>query len=139
MVRACGDVATPGTFAAAVPADSAAPRGGRGQFAMTGAETADPSTGQVVRQVRRRLGLTQQDLASRTGVSVRTIRDLEADRVQRPHRATMDRIAGLLPHREDDPPVHLSVLGPLRLSRGDVELPVAGMIARGVLGLLALN
>ncbi|MFD0821128.1 helix-turn-helix domain-containing protein, partial [Micromonospora zhanjiangensis] len=38
----------------------------------------------MVRGHRRRGGLTQEELAARTGLSVRHIRDLESGRVARP-------------------------------------------------------
>jgi tetratricopeptide (TPR) repeat protein len=42
---------------------------------------------------RHRLGLTQEDLADRTGLSVRTIRDIEAGRVRMPRRASVRLLA----------------------------------------------
>src|ERR1700733_14470557 len=43
------------------------------------------SFGVLLRQTRRAAGLTQEDLADRSGLSVRSIRDLERDRTRRPH------------------------------------------------------
>jgi predicted ATPase len=43
------------------------------------------SFGAVLRSHRERLGLTQDQLAGRARVGARTIRELEADRVRRPH------------------------------------------------------
>jgi tetratricopeptide (TPR) repeat protein/transcriptional regulator with XRE-family HTH domain len=45
--------------------------------------------GEVVREHRRRLGLTQEDLAARTGISARQIRDIEAGRVGQPRSGTV--------------------------------------------------
>ncbi len=42
---------------------------------------------------RARLGLTQEELAEHSGVSVRSIRDLEAGRVARPRRSTVELLA----------------------------------------------
>lgn len=46
-----------------------------------------------VRMNRRRLGLTQEELAGKSGVSVRTVRDLEAGRIARPQPRTLRRLA----------------------------------------------
>ncbi|MGW0215764.1 ATP-binding protein [Micromonospora chokoriensis] len=45
--------------------------------------------GEAVRELRRRRALTQEDLAAKTGLSVRHLRDLEAGRVARPRPATV--------------------------------------------------
>ncbi|WP_127503950.1 ATP-binding protein [Actinoplanes solisilvae] len=49
--------------------------------------------GRLVGEHRRRLGLTQEDLAARTGVSVRTIREMEADRRRAPRAASVRLLA----------------------------------------------
>jgi transcriptional regulator with XRE-family HTH domain len=49
--------------------------------------------GQVVRAHRRRLGLTQEELAGRAGVGLRTVRDIETGRVGRPRQTTVRRLA----------------------------------------------
>jgi len=49
--------------------------------------------GAQVRAHRQRLGLSQEDLADRTGVSVRGIRNLEAGRTGRPRPDTVRLIA----------------------------------------------
>jgi tetratricopeptide (TPR) repeat protein/transcriptional regulator with XRE-family HTH domain len=49
--------------------------------------------GQLVAEHRRRLGLTQEELAARTGVSVRTIREMEADRRRAPRAASVRLLA----------------------------------------------
>jgi tetratricopeptide (TPR) repeat protein/DNA-binding XRE family transcriptional regulator len=49
--------------------------------------------GHLVGEHRRRLGLTQEELAARTGVSVRTIRDMEADRRRAPRPASVRLLA----------------------------------------------
>src|SRR5215475_4029897 len=46
-----------------------------------------------VRAHRQRLGMTQEELATRTGVSVRGIRNLEADRTGRPRPGTVHLLA----------------------------------------------
>lgn len=49
--------------------------------------------GALVRMHRRRLGLSQEALAERGNLSVRTITDLERGRVRRPHRYTVAVLA----------------------------------------------
>ncbi|WP_198655346.1 ATP-binding protein [Streptomyces geranii] len=50
----------------------------------------------MLRDHRRRLGLTQEELAERSGVSVRTICHVETGRIERPRPATVRRLAGAL-------------------------------------------
>jgi transcriptional regulator with XRE-family HTH domain len=52
--------------------------------------------GGLMAGLRRTLGLTQEALADRSGVSVRTIRNLEAGRVGRPRPASVSLLAGAL-------------------------------------------
>jgi tetratricopeptide (TPR) repeat protein/DNA-binding XRE family transcriptional regulator len=65
----------------------------------------DPSEvrlfGELVRTYRHRLGLTQDELAAKAGVGVRSVRDLEAGRV-RPRSATMHRLAAALDLSESE-------------------------------------
>jgi tetratricopeptide (TPR) repeat protein/transcriptional regulator with XRE-family HTH domain len=49
--------------------------------------------GQVVREHRLRLGITQEELAELAGIGVRTIRDIEAGRVARPRPGTVRLLA----------------------------------------------
>lgn len=49
--------------------------------------------GEIVRGHRRRLGLTQEELAERTGISVRGIRNLEAGRIRAPRAGTLRVLA----------------------------------------------
>ncbi|MFI5614890.1 helix-turn-helix domain-containing protein [Amycolatopsis sp. NPDC051903] len=55
-----------------------------------------PSLGRLVRGHRRAAGLTLEDLAHRSGVSVRTISDLERGRSRRPHARTLTVLADSL-------------------------------------------
>ncbi|MGW5556657.1 ATP-binding protein [Micromonospora sp. NPDC003944] len=51
---------------------------------------------ELLRGHRRAAGLTQAELASRAGVGVRTVRDLERGRSVRPQRTTVELLAGAL-------------------------------------------
>jgi tetratricopeptide (TPR) repeat protein/transcriptional regulator with XRE-family HTH domain len=53
----------------------------------------DGMFGQWVREHRLRLGVTQEELAERTGMGVRTIRDIESSRVSRPRPGTVRLLA----------------------------------------------
>jgi transcriptional regulator with XRE-family HTH domain len=54
----------------------------------------------LLRELRRAAGLTQEELAVRAGVGVRTLRDLEAGRAVRPQRSTVDLLADALGLRD---------------------------------------
>ncbi|KXK59419.1 hypothetical protein AWW66_24235 [Micromonospora rosaria] len=49
--------------------------------------------GQLVRVHRQRLGLTQEELADRAGIGVRSIRDIEQRRIVRPRQGTVRLLA----------------------------------------------
>lgn len=55
-----------------------------------------PPFASLLLQLRQAAGLTQEELASRATVGVRTIRDLEAGRATRPQRSTVDLLAQAL-------------------------------------------
>jgi tetratricopeptide (TPR) repeat protein/transcriptional regulator with XRE-family HTH domain len=52
--------------------------------------------GELVRDRRVAAGLTQEELAERSGVSVRTISDLERGRIARPRRSSVDLLSSAL-------------------------------------------
>lgn len=54
------------------------------------------SVGAALRQARRLAGLTQEELAARTGLSVRAIGDLERGRTARPHSRSVKLLAQAL-------------------------------------------
>jgi DNA-binding SARP family transcriptional activator/tetratricopeptide (TPR) repeat protein len=111
--------------------------------------------GELLRSHRVRLGLSQDQLAERSGLSVRALRDLEQDRVRRPRAQSVHRLAGSLllsdaeqahllaaltavpaPH----PPtgIRVTALGSLAAYSGsaEIEIPPTG---RALLGLLAVQ
>ncbi|MFI6294907.1 BTAD domain-containing putative transcriptional regulator [Nonomuraea sp. NPDC050790] len=99
------------------------------------------SFGQVVRQRRRALGLSQKDVAARAGVSPRTLRGIELGRVAHPRHETVTRIAAVL--GLGDQAIHaglsIAVLGPLEVSNGGETVNVTSMKQRLLLGLLAIH
>jgi tetratricopeptide (TPR) repeat protein/transcriptional regulator with XRE-family HTH domain len=60
------------------------------------ARTAQANFGALLRAHRRRLPLTQEQLAERAGLSERTLRNLEGGRVHRPYPNTIRRLADAL-------------------------------------------
>ena len=99
--------------------------------------------GQRLRVARRRLGLTQDDLAHRTGVSVRAIRDLENGRVRAPQPHTEQVLAAATGLSDAPPPdvvdLHVDVLGPLAVHRRGTPVEVGPPMHALVLGVLALH
>ena len=59
-------------------------------------ERPDASAGSWLRLQREAVGLTQEELADRAGLSVRAISNLERDRTRRPHPESLRRVAGSL-------------------------------------------
>ena len=53
--------------------------------------------GELLRTLRRHAGLTQRDLADRTGLSTGAIRDLEQGRTRSPKSDSIDAIAKISP------------------------------------------
>ena len=61
-----------------------------------GADQGGPGFDAVLRSYRLRAKLTQDELAARAGVGVRTVRDLERGRASRPQRTTVELLAAAL-------------------------------------------
>ncbi|MFI6761827.1 BTAD domain-containing putative transcriptional regulator [Micromonospora sp. NPDC050417] len=111
--------------------------------------------GELVAHHRRRVGLTQDALAGRSGVSVRALRDIEKDRVRQPHADSLRRLAVALDlsaadrdellsaarveSRPGGDRLRVDVLGPLTVSRGGRAVTFATSAQRGLLGMLALR
>jgi predicted ATPase/transcriptional regulator with XRE-family HTH domain len=63
---------------------------------MTADQGADHGFDEMLRARRRAAGLTQDELATRAGVGVRTVRDLERGHASRPQRTTVELLADAL-------------------------------------------
>jgi DNA-binding SARP family transcriptional activator len=101
--------------------------------------------GERVRARRRERGLTQEDLAAATGLSVRTLRDVEAGRVRSPRGSSLARLTAVLElDTAGEPEVvdagwRIGVLGVLTIHRDGVALDVPQPKLRHLVGLLALS
>jgi len=61
-----------------------------------GADQSGPGFDAVLRSHRLKAKLTQQELAARAAIGVRTVRDLERGRASRPQRTTAELLAAAL-------------------------------------------
>ncbi|WP_271217314.1 BTAD domain-containing putative transcriptional regulator [Streptosporangium carneum] len=117
---------------------------------------AQVSAGEALRRRRTAAGWSQHELASRAGLSVRTIRDIEQGRVSRPQQASLERLLSALPVQDAErrellagfePPrsrtaetgLWIGVLGALSVRRDGVALEIGSAMPRTLLGLLALR
>ena len=109
---------------------------------------------EVVGEFRRRVGLTQREVAERAGTSVAGIRDLEQGRVTAPRVATLRRLGdalglsaseaeGLLALGQVGPgpgsALWIQVLGPLAVAASGTDVDPGSARQRSLLGLLALS
>lgn len=100
--------------------------------------------GREVSSTRHRMGMSQELLAARCGLSVRTVRDIERGRTRSGHRSAR-RVAELLTLPEPSSDVAspgtpvVGVLGPLMLRVGAADYRLGSMMQRIVLGLLLVR
>lgn len=105
--------------------------------------------GTLLRGFRRGAGLTQLELAGRSGLSLGSVRDLEQGRTRRPLPGSLAVLAaalGLNPAQAGELEravagrgLWLQVLGPLAVWRDGAVVPLGGPAQRAVLGLLAVS
>ncbi|WP_418959830.1 BTAD domain-containing putative transcriptional regulator [Streptomyces tritici] len=127
---------------------------------MTGGNTPATACGErdvahLVRTARTRNGVSQRDLAERSGIGLRTLREIERGRVRAPRAGSLRRIAEALHEPEllarvagaadadgdvtEDDPLVLRILGRLSAARGTAELVTGTPKQQTLLGLLALQ
>jgi transcriptional regulator with XRE-family HTH domain len=118
-----------------------------------GLRALDGSPGDVMRGYRISAGFTQRQLALRSGVGLRTLRDIERGRVARPQTRSLQRLIGALlltPAQQDrvltathtgrtGRGLRIGVLGPLVVHRDGVEVRVGSAMLRRLLAVLALH
>ncbi|MFF4449487.1 BTAD domain-containing putative transcriptional regulator [Streptomyces sp. NPDC001502] len=122
--------------------------------AVSGLTTS--SLGNLVRHLRQRVGMSQRMLAEQSGLSMRTLREIEQDRVPRPRAVSLQRLAEALNEPQLCTAAHtggpllaetydetaefgIRLLGPFAALRGTVELDIGTPQQRHLLALLALN
>jgi DNA-binding SARP family transcriptional activator/tetratricopeptide (TPR) repeat protein/DNA-binding XRE family transcriptional regulator len=112
------------------------------------------SLGSLVRWRRHSAGLSQEEVATKAGLSVRTVRDIEQDRVTRPRAASLRALTRVLnlPDAELSAQVcaapgtsaglqefRFSILGPLCVWHGQTAIGIPQAMQRALLSLFALK
>ncbi|MFE7507348.1 BTAD domain-containing putative transcriptional regulator [Promicromonospora sp. NPDC057488] len=129
---------------------------------MSDVESLQDPAGDLLRRHREARGLTQRELAEDSGVSLASVRDIEQGRSRRPRRESVAALLAALgltgPEAErlrgrfDQAPVrsqsdgstagpgtvHISVLGPLLLRRGEVRVTLRSRMQQVLLAELAV-
>ncbi|MEU4445673.1 BTAD domain-containing putative transcriptional regulator [Actinosynnema sp. NPDC050801] len=101
--------------------------------------------GERVRARRRERGLTQEDVAAATGLSVRTLRDVEAGRVRSPRGSSLARLTAVLELDGTGVPEavdvgwRVGVLGVLTVHRDGVAVELPQLKLRHLVARLALS
>ncbi|WP_433269381.1 BTAD domain-containing putative transcriptional regulator [Actinosynnema sp. CS-041913] len=93
----------------------------------------------AVRKHRLDAGMTQSELAARSGVSVRTIRAVEQGRAARPHTTSLARLADAVGLAWPPTGPRISVLGPLTVETADGEIRWGSRKSRVLLAVLAMH
>jgi DNA-binding SARP family transcriptional activator/DNA-binding XRE family transcriptional regulator len=120
-------------------------------------QNAEATVGSLLRRYRLAAGLSQQELATGAAVSVRTIRDIEHERVDTPRAPSLRRLAEALglagfdrdrllaalpgprPEPDTDRRLRVEVLGPLSVRTGAAAVDLGPAPQRDLLALLALQ
>lgn len=131
--------------------------GHNGEHMKGSSSTTDQLTvADIVRTARTRRGVSQRDLAERSGIGLRTLREIERGRVRDPRSGSLRRLARVLQEPEllarvgeepdgestpsyEDEPLVLRILGRLSAARGAAELGTGTPKQQRLLGLLGLQ
>ncbi|MFJ1675393.1 MULTISPECIES: BTAD domain-containing putative transcriptional regulator [unclassified Streptomyces] len=114
------------------------------------------SLGGLVRNLRQQVGMSQRLLAEQSGLSMRTLREIEQDRVLRPRAVSLQRLAEVLNEPQlcararargsrlacspdETSEFSIRLLGPFAALRGSVELDIGTPQQRHLLALLTLR
>ncbi|MCI2421200.1 tetratricopeptide repeat protein [Saccharopolyspora sp. K220] len=116
------------------------------------ADTSGGQLGKLLREFRKRAGLTQLQVADRAGLSAAGLRDVEQGRVVRPRAATLRRLSDVLglsrieleeliraAGGEGGSGLRVDVLGPLKVTVNGRSVDPGSEAQRVLLGLLALS
>ncbi|WP_051860415.1 BTAD domain-containing putative transcriptional regulator [Streptomyces anulatus] len=126
---------------------------------MTGGHSTalrQPDVAEIVRSARTRSGVSQRDLAERSGIGLRTLREIERGRVAAPRAGSLHRLAKALhdpvmlaqvagmadgegPVYQAGDPLVLRILGRFSASRGETAVAAGTPKQQCLLGLLALQ
>lgn len=109
----------------------------RGGGVVAGPASGDVQAARVaglVRTARLRAGYSQEELAARTGLGVRTIRDLERGRVRRPQHTSVRLLAEALTTSTAERTAFAGALAPA----SDVPAPALAEVAAGAAPLTAV-
>ena len=120
-------------------------------------QNAEATVGSLLRGYRLAAGLSQQELATGASISVRTIRDIEHERVDTPRAPSLrrlaealglasfdrDRLLAAIPHPRRGPDtdrrLRVEVLGPLSVRTGGAAVDLGPAPQRDLLALLAIQ
>ncbi|MEE4545592.1 LuxR C-terminal-related transcriptional regulator [Streptomyces sp. V4-01] len=110
------------------PGPGPGPGGGAGGRAGLGAGDDEPAFGSELRRLRRAAGLTMEQLAEASGVSARSISNMERGRTLAPHRRTVAVLAKALrlPARDRELLEELARTFPALPSGGDPRTELLG-------------
>ena len=129
-------------------------RGGWREVSTDGDPGPAGAMGERLRRLRAAAGLTQEQLAARAGVGVRTVRQLELGAVRRPQAASVQRLAEALgvdavelTAADPEPAaaqaaqaaLWIGVLGPVEIRRGESAVDVSSPMIRALIGVLGVQ
>jgi transcriptional regulator with XRE-family HTH domain len=97
---------------------------GRKRANVARMQRATENLGVVLREARRRAGMTQEELSARSRLGIRTVSDLERDRIARPHRRTVDALINALGLEGAEAQAFRAAARPAHAARPPAQTPV---------------